>query len=134
VGAGNGLTSTGTSFSAGNTSITTLNVGAGTGISVGNDDISVKIASASERGGIKVSSNNSSAVIVNSESAVDGKYYPVELNKDETAIVNIPWTDVNVTNINNSTTKAYLTGTTSSTDSTGTQIFDTGIYTTNTAG
>ena len=43
-------------------------------------------------------------------------------------------TDVNVTNTLATTTKAYLTGTTSSSTNTGTQIFDTGVYLSTTAG
>ena len=39
-----------------------------------------------------------------------------------------------VTNTLNTTTKAYITGTTSSTTNTGTQIFDTGVYLDTTAG
>ena len=42
--------------------------------------------------------------------------------------------DTKVTNTLDTTTKYYLTGTTSSTTNTGTQIFDTGIYSTTTAG
>ena len=37
-------------------------------------------------------------------------------------------TDTKVTNTLNTTTKAYITGTTSATTNTGTQIFDTGVY------
>ena len=43
-------------------------------------------------------------------------------------------TDTKVTNTVNTTTKAYITGTTASTTNTGTQIFDTGVYVGNTAG
>ena len=42
--------------------------------------------------------------------------------------------DKNVTNTLNTTTKAYLTGTTSATTNTGTQVFDTGVYLDTTAG
>lgn len=42
--------------------------------------------------------------------------------------------DTNVTNTVNTTTKYYITGTSSATTSTGTQLFDTGIYSTTTAG
>lgn len=42
--------------------------------------------------------------------------------------------DTKVTNTLNTTTKAYITGTTSPTTNTGTQIFDTGIYLDTTAG
>ena len=50
-------------------------------------------ASASTMGGIKVSSKNSSAVTVNSESTTAGRYYPIELNSDGKAIVNVPWSN-----------------------------------------
>lgn len=43
-------------------------------------------------------------------------------------------TDTKVTNTLDTTTKAYVTGTTSATTSTGTQIFDTGVYLDTTAG
>lgn len=43
-------------------------------------------------------------------------------------------TDTKVTNILNTTTKAYITGTTSSSTNTGTQVFDTGVYLDTTAG
>lgn len=43
-------------------------------------------------------------------------------------------TDTKVTNTLATTTKAYLTGTTSTTTNTGTQVFDTGVYVTTTAG
>ena len=42
--------------------------------------------------------------------------------------------DVNVTNTLAATTKAYVTGTTSATTNTGTQVFDTGVYLDTTAG
>jgi hypothetical protein len=38
-----------------------------------------------------VSSVNSEAVSVNSETAINGRYYPIELNLDGKAIVNVPW-------------------------------------------
>lgn len=43
-------------------------------------------------------------------------------------------TDTKVTNTLNTTAKAYITGTTSSKTNTGTQVFDTGVYLTTTAG
>lgn len=45
-----------------------------------------------------------------------------------------PNTDTKVTNTLATTTKAYVTGTTSATTNTGTQIFDTGVYLDTTAG
>lgn len=52
-------------------------------------------ATAQRVGGIKVSSVNASAVTVNSESTTAGRYYPIELNSDGKAIVNVPWTNTN---------------------------------------
>lgn len=52
-------------------------------------------ASDTTAGLIKVSSVNQSKVTVNSESTTEGRYYPVELNGDGKAIVNVPWTDTN---------------------------------------
>ena len=43
-------------------------------------------------------------------------------------------TDTKVTNTLNTTAKAYVTGTTSSSTNTGTQVFDTGVYLDTTAG
>lgn len=65
------------------------------------------------------------------------RQYAVGVDKSGYLSVNIPWndnTDVNVTNTLGTTTKYYVTGTTSSTTNTGTQIFDTGIYATTTSG
>ena len=53
----------------------------------------VPTATGSAYGVVKVSSVNSSAVTVNSESTTAGRYYPVELNSDGKAIVNVPWTE-----------------------------------------
>lgn len=74
--------------------------GAGVGLSIsgsggtsGTTTYTLKQAAAAEIGGIKVSSVNSSAVSVNGESTTAGRYYPIELNSDGKAIVNVPWTD-----------------------------------------
>lgn len=69
------------------------------GITAGNGKVtsSVSSATASAAGLIKVSSVNSAAVTVNSESTTTGRYYPIELNNDGKAIVNIPWTDTTYT-------------------------------------
>lgn len=48
-------------------------------------------ASPTSAGFIKVSSVKSTSVTVNAESTTAGRYYPVELNGDGKAIVNIPW-------------------------------------------
>lgn len=98
---------------------------AGTGLSVsgtggtsGATTYSLKQASASEIGGVKVSSVNSSAVTVNTETATAGRYYPVELNSDGKAIVNVPWTDNNTDTKNtagatDTSSKLFLVGATS---------------------
>lgn len=64
-----------------------------------NTTFNVPEASASAYGVIKVSSKNSSAVTVNAETTTAGRYYPIELNSDGKAIVNVPWTntDTNTT-------------------------------------
>ena len=63
-------------------------------------------------GTIKVSSVNSSAVTVNSESSTAGRYYPVELNSDGKAIVNVPWTDTDNDTTYHAGTGLQLSGTT----------------------
>lgn len=62
-----------------------------------NTTYNVPSATASAYGVVKVSSVNTSAVTVNSESTTAGRYYPVELNSDGKAIVNVPWTYTNTT-------------------------------------
>lgn len=60
------------------------------------------------------------------------------LTEVETKTVTLPnitaVTDENVKNTPNATTKAYITATTNNTESTGTQVFDTGVYLDVTAG
>ena len=74
------------------------------------------------------SSTNGSEGLVPAPSAGDQDKY---LKADGT------WeaiTDTKVTNTLATTTKAYVTGTTSTTTNTGTQVFDTGVYLDTTAG
>lgn len=73
--AGNGLTGGATSGEA------TLNIGEGTGISVAADTVSIKTATSDELGGIKIGYTQS------------GKNYPVVLDTDNKAYVNVPWSD-----------------------------------------
>ena len=54
--------------------------------------------------------------------------YGVQVNSDGTMKVNVPWTDTKVTSTASNTTKAYLVGSTSSSDSTGTLIKDANVY------
>lgn len=77
--AGNGLTG------GGNSGTVTLNVGAGTGISVAADKVNLKTATNAEIGGIKIGYTAS------------GKNYPVQLTSTGQAYVNVPWTDTNTT-------------------------------------
>ena len=60
--------------------------------------------------------------------------YGVEVNSDGTMKVNVPWTDTKVTSTANTTTKAYLVGSTSASTNTGTLIKDTNVYLDATAG
>lgn len=53
---------------------------------------------------------------------------PADAKATGDAISNLKKNDTKVTNTLNTTTKAYVTGTTSSSTNTGTQIFDTGVY------
>ena len=102
-----------------NNAALTLNVGgqavSGNNTFTANDatatTYNVPSATASAYGVIKVSSVNSSAVTVNSESTTAGRYYPVELNSDGKAIVNVPWTDTDT----NTDTKVTQTQVSSST-------------------
>lgn len=79
VTAGNGLTGGATSGTA------TLNVGAGTGISVDADSVNIKSATASELGGISIGYE------------ANGRNYPVVLDTNNKAYVNVPWSDTNTT-------------------------------------
>lgn len=82
--------------------------------------------------------NNATAVTVNAISTTAGKYYAVEGDSNGRLFVNVPWsdnnTDTQVTNTLNTSSKYYFTGTTSTSTNTGTQIFDTGVYSTAIAG
>lgn len=58
----------------------------------------------------------------------------IKINDTSTSIYAPTNTDTKVTNTLNTTAKAYITGTTSSSTNTGTQVFDTGVYLDTTAG
>ena len=74
-------------------------------------------------GGVKTTSSVTSTSGLTACPIISGVVYYKDSN-----------TDVKVTNTLNNTTKAYITGTTSAKTNTGTQIFDTGVYLTTTAG
>ena len=80
VTAGNGLTGGGTSGSV------TLNVGAGTGITVAADTVGVKLKSATAL------TNDATAATETS-----GRVYPVAVDKSGNLAVNVPWTDTDTT-------------------------------------
>lgn len=98
-------------------------VTAGTGLSGGGTSGSVTIdlavagvasTSGSEIGGIKVAKNNSSYTVATNTSNISanissGKYYGVELDKNNKAFVYVPWTDNN-DNDNYYHTRAYSSG------------------------
>ena len=94
--AGNGLTGGGSSGTV------TLNVGAGTGISVAADKVNLKTATSTEIGGIKIGYTAS------------GKNYPVQLTSTGQAYVNVPWentTSFTITATANDDDVVILTGT-----------------------
>ena len=66
--------------------------------------------------------------------SVSGTTITYTKNDNTTGIITTQDTNNKVTNIPNSSTKAYITGTTSSSQNTGTQIFDTNVYLGTTAG
>ena len=68
--------------------------------------------------------------------SVSGKVITYTKNDGSTGTITTQDTDTNtkVTNTLNTTAKAYVTGTTSSSTNTGTQVFDTGVYLDTTAG
>ena len=98
-------------------------VTAGTGLSGGGTSGSVTInldvagvasTTGSEIGGIKVAKNNSSYTVTTNTSSISanissGKYYGVELDKNNKAFVYVPWTDNN-DNDNYYHTRAYSIG------------------------
>lgn len=85
----------------------------------------------------KLKSETASTLASAAMGSTANRQYAVGVDKDGYLSVNVPWaadTDTHVTNTLNNTAKAYLTGTTTATTNTGTQVFDNGIYTTTTAG
>lgn len=80
----------------------------GNGSTSGTVTYSLKQASSDEIGGIKVSSLNTNSITVNNESDAVGRYYPIELNSDGKAIVNVPWTDINTWKPNTLNSEGYV--------------------------
>lgn len=136
-----------TNFPGLNKTGTVTSITPGTGLTNGTEEtaittsgtLNLKTASTSEIGGVKIAKDNSSYTVTTATSAISnnitsGKYYGVELDKNDKAFVYVPWTDTKVTNTLSTATKFYFAGTTSTSTATGTQYFDTNIYTSTTAG
>lgn len=66
--------------------------------------------------------------------SISGKVITYTKGDGTTGTITTQDTDTKVTNTLDTTTKAYVTGTTSATTNTGTQVFDTGVYLDTTAG
>ena len=108
---------------------------AGTGLSIsgsggtsGTTTYSLKTASTDEIGGVKVGKDNSSYAVTASTSSISadvtsGKYYAVEVDKNDKAFVYVPWTDTNddtkVTSAANHYTPATNSDSTLSVDASG---------------
>lgn len=60
--------------------------------------------------------------------SISGTVITVTMGDGTSKVFNTQDTDTKVTNTLNNTTKAYVTGTTSATTNTGTQVFDNGVY------
>lgn len=110
----------------------TANTGTVTSVSAG---VGLSGGSITDAGTIKAKLRSETSLTADSVAATEtaNRIYPVVPDKSGYLAVNVPWTDspstdVNVTNTLNTTAKAYITGTTSATTSTGTQVFDTGVY------
>ena len=86
-------------------------------------------ATASVKGGVKIGSNltvSSGTLSLTKANVVAALGYTPPTQDTNT--------DTKVTNTLDTTAKAYVTGTTSATTNTGTQVFDTGVYLDTTAG
>lgn len=80
-------------------------------------------ASSSTKGGVKIGNNitvSSGTISLTKDNVVSALGYTPPTSDTNT--------DTKVTNTLNTTAKAYVTGTTSATTNTGTQVFDTGVY------
>ena len=84
----------------------------------------------------QISEINSKALVAINDVDVSGRTLTFTKNDGTSFDITTQDTDTNtkVTNTKNNAAKAYVTGTTSSTTNTGTQIFDTNIYIDSTAG
>ena len=111
--------------------VTSVTLTSGTGITVSNSGsaitssgsrtITLNTAATDTIGGIKIGKDNSSYAVTAATSSISadvtsGKYYAVEIDKDDKAFVYVPWTDNNTKNTAGSTDTSsliYLIGATS---------------------
>ena len=120
---------------------TVTSVAAGTGLSGGTITTTGTLSLATS--GVTAGSYGPTANVSGSNGAtISVPQITVDAYGRVTSVVNRTYTSVNtdtntdtqVTNTLNTSTKFYITGTTSATTNTGTQIFDTGVYVDTTAG
>lgn len=113
------------------------------------NNYSLPIATNSVLGGVKpwynhtaastgpAAGSNATAVSVNSITSTGGRYYAAEADSNGRLFTNVPWTDTKVNVVLGTTTKAFLTGVSTTPTSSSqalTAIADTGVYLTTTAG
>ena len=80
-----------------------FNIASGTGVTVSDDNsgkatVNLKTAATGEIGGIKIAKDNQAYSVTSQTSNISanvtsGKYYGVEIDKDDKAFVYVPWTD-----------------------------------------
>jgi len=66
------------------------------GIATGANNYSLPLATSTVRGGIELFSNTDQSVAANSVTTTAGRTYGLQLNSNNQGVVNVPWTDVNV--------------------------------------
>ena len=105
--AGNGITLSRTSITNTNNDLTITNA----------------LATSTTQGGIELFSDTDQTIAANTVTAQSGRTYGIQLNSDDQAVVNVPWSDTNTQNtyavsIPANTTKLRLSGTISGADDT----------------
>ena len=123
-------TVSGWGFTKNTGTVTSVTLTQGTGITVSNSGtaitttgsrtITLNTATTSTIGGIKIGKDNSGYSVTAGTSSISadvtsGKYYAVEIDKDDKAFVYVPWTDNNTKNTagsTNSSSKLFLIGAT----------------------
>ena len=129
--------------------VTSVTLTSGTGITVsssgtaitgsGSRTITLNTAKTDTIGGIKIGKDNSSYAVTTATSSISaditsGKYYAVEIDKNDKAFVYVPWTDNNTKNTAGSTdssSKLFLIGATEQSANPQTYSHDTAYVGTN---